>query len=105
MDGYTFQTHSVYRDKRTGGLLLLVHHNPMALRSLLLQGDGAAFDTANPRPFGVEMIIAMRQSGDFEELPRLPESDFAAILHDLYRHVSPDDQPFVLALTDQLEKG
>ena len=104
MDGYTFQTHSVYRDKRTGGLLLLVHHNPMALCSLLLSGKADSFDTAAPRQVGVDTIIAMRQSGNFEELPPIPEDRFAALLRELAGHVSSDDLPFLQALIDQQEK-
>ena len=104
MDGYTFQTHSVYRDKSTGGLLLLVHHNPMALCSLLLPGKADSFDTAAPRQVGVDTIIGMRQSGNFEELPPLPENRFAALLRDLTGHVTPDDRPFLQALIGQLEK-
>ena len=104
MDGFTFQTHSVYREKQTGALLLLVHHNPMALRSLLLNGKADGFDAAHPQTVGVDSIIALRKSGNFEELPPLPENEFAAILHELNKHVSSDDQPFVQALIDQLEK-
>jgi len=104
MDGFTFQTHSVYREKNSGSLLLLVHHNPMALCSLLLNGDERGFDAAALRPVGVDQIIAMRQSGNFEELPPLPENEFIAVLHELTGHVSPDDQPFIQALIDQLEK-
>ncbi len=81
MDGFTFQTHSVYREKKSGNLLLLVHHNPMALCSLLLNAAGQGFDAAHPQPVGVDQIIAMRQSGNFEELPQFPENEFAAILH------------------------
>ena len=105
MDGFTFQTHSVYRDKRTGGLFLLVHHNPMALCSLLMTGHDNSFDTAAPQQVGVDTIIGMRKSGDFEELPSIPEEQFAALLHDLLGHVSPDDQPFVQALIDQLKQN
>ena len=104
MEGYTFQTHSVYCNKNTGGLLLLVHHNPMALCSLLLAGKDDSFDTAAPQPVGVDTIIGMRQSGSFEELPPMPEDQFAAMLRDLVGHVTPDDQPFVQAPIDQLEK-
>ena len=104
MEDYTFQTHSVYRDKTAGGLLLLVHHNPMALCSLLLNGNDRGFDTACPQQVGVDRIIAMRKSGDFEELAPLPEDEFKALLQDLIRHAAPDDQPFVQALIDRLEK-
>lgn len=104
MDGYTFQTHSVYRDKRTGGLLLLVHHNPMALCSLLLTGHDNAFDTANAQRIGVDTIIGMRQSGDFEEQTPLKDQEFVHLLHTLLGRVSQEDQPFVQALIDQLGK-
>jgi len=104
MDGFTFQSHSVYRNKASGALLLLVHHNPMALCSLLLSGKADSFDTAAPRQVGVDTIIGMRQSGSFEELPPIPEDRFAALLRDLAGHVTPDDQPFLQALIDQLEK-
>ena len=104
MDGYTFQPHSVYRDKSTGGLLLLVHHNPMALCSLLLPGKADSFDTAAPQQVGVDTIIGMRKSGNFEELPPMPEDRFAALLRELAGHVTPDDLPFIQALIDQQEK-
>ena len=67
MDGYTFQTHAVYRDRKSGGCVLLVHHNPMALRSLLLQQTENGFDWTAPVPVGVDTIIEMRRSGSFEE--------------------------------------
>lgn len=104
MDGYTFQTHSVYRDKRTGGLLLLVHHNPMALCSLLMPGHDNSFDTANAQRVGVETIIGMRRSGDFEEQAPMTDQEFTTLLHDLLGRVSQEDQPFVQALIDQQEK-
>jgi len=105
MEGYTFQTHSVYRDKNTGGLLLLVHHNPMALCSLLLAGKADSFDTSAPQRVGVDTIIGMRQSGSIEELPPMPEKQFAALLRDLAGHITPDDLPFIQALIDQMEKS
>ena len=104
MDGYTFQTHSVYRDQRSGALLLLIHHNPMALCSLLLIAQDNSFDSAKPQRVGVDTIIGMRQSGDFEEQAPLEEKVFAELLHTLLGQVSQEDQPFVQALIDQLEK-
>lgn len=100
MDGFTFQSHSVYRDKVSGALLLLVHHNPMALCSLLLDGKDGSFDVVHPRKAGVDAIIAMRQSGSFEELPPLAEKDFLALLTALLPHVSPDERPFIQALIE-----
>lgn len=104
MEDYTFQTHSVYRDKTAGGLLLLVHHNPMALCSLLLRGNERGFDAVHPQTVGTDAIIDMRKSGNFEELAPLPEDEFKALLQDLIKHAAPDDQPFVQALIDRLEK-
>ena len=102
MDGFTFQTHTVYLDRRSGALVLLVHHNPMALCSLLLDADGTGFDAAHPRTVGVDTIIGMRRSGEFEELAPLPGKEFAALLNELIGHVSEEDRPFVRALTEQL---
>ena len=104
MDGFTFQTHSVYREKQTGALLLLVHHNPMALRSLLLNGKADGFDASAPQAVGVDSIIALRKSGQFEEMAPLPDEDFRHLLNELAKHVPAEDQPFIQALTDQLEK-
>ena len=102
MDGFTFQTHTVYRDRKSGAAVLLVHHNPMALCSLLLDADGTGFDAAHPRPVGVDTIIEMRRSGDFEELAPLPAKKFSALLNELAGHVSNEDKPFVRALIEQL---
>ena len=105
MDGLTFRTHTVYRDRQGGGLMLLVHHNPMALCSLLLAPDGnGGFDSAHPCQAGVETIIAMRKSGQFEELDPLPEDEFRNLLNEIAKNVSAEDEPFIRALIDQLEK-
>ena len=105
MDGLTFQTHTVYRDLQSGAFLLLVHHNPMALCSLLLArtADGN-FDPSGFQPVGVDTIIAMRKSGQFEELEPLPAEEFRNLLNELAKYVSSEDRPFVQALIDQLEK-
>ena len=105
MDGLTFQTHTVYRDLQSGALLLLVHHNPMALCSLLLArtADGK-FDPAQFQPVGVDTIIAMRKSGQFEEMDPLPVKEIRRLLDELAKHVSAEDEPLILALIDQLEK-
>ena len=105
MDGLTFQTHTIYRDRQNKVFLLLVHHNPMALCSLLLaRTDDGNFDPAQFQPVGVDTIIAMRKSGQFEELDPLPEEEFRNLLNELAKHVSAEDAPFIQALIDQLEK-
>ena len=104
MDGFTFQTHSVYREKQTGALLLVVHHNPMALRSLLLNGKADGFDAAAPQAVGVDSIIALRKSGQFEELEPLPDQELRSLLDELTRQVPADELPFIQALIDQLDR-
>ena len=105
MDGLTFQTHTIYRDRQNNAVLLLVHHNPMALCSMLLArtADGN-FDPANFQPVGVDTIIAMRKSGQFEELDPLPADEFRKLLDELAKHVSAEDASFIQALIEQLEK-
>ena len=105
MDGLTFQTHTIYRDRQNNVVLLLVHHNPMALCSLLLaRTNDGNFDPAQFQPVGVDTIITMRKSGQFEELEPLPEEEFRKLLDELAKHVSAEDAPFIQALIDQLEK-
>ena len=106
MDGLTFQTHTVYRERQNSSLLLMIHHNPMALSSLVLTPDSSGgFDVSHPRRADVDTMIAMRKSGQFEELDPIPEDRFAALLRDLAGHVTPDDLPFLQALIDQTEKN
>ena len=105
MDGLTFQTHTVYRDQQSGSLLLLVHHNPMALCSLALTQDGnGKFDAAHPSRADVDTIIAMRKSGQFEEMDPLPDNELLPLLDELTKHVPAEELPFIQALIDQLDK-
>ena len=105
MDGLTFQTHTVYRDQQSGSLLLLVHHNPMALCSLALTQDGnGKFDAAHPSRADVDTIIAMRKSGQFEEMAPLPDNELLPLLDELTKHVPAEELPFIQALVEQLDK-
>ena len=101
MDGFTFQTHSVYRDRKSGAAVLLIHHNPMALCSLMVPEKNGGFEFSGVRKTGVDFIIEMRRSGEFEELPPLPESELKSIVRELLSHAEPDDRPFLQALLDQ----
>lgn len=103
MDGYTFQTHSVYRDKQSGAILLLVHHNPMALCSLLLRRTGGGrFDAAAFQETDVDAVIAMRKSARYEELDPLPNEEFRLLLKELSAHVPAAEIPLIQALAEQL---
>ena len=105
MDGLTFQTHTVYRDRQNSSLLLMIHHNPMALSSLVLTPDGnGGFDAAHPRRADVDTIIAMRKSGQFEEMDPLPDNELLPLLDELTKHVPAEELPFIQALIDQLDK-
>ena len=105
MDGLTFQTHTVYRDRQSGSLLLMIHHNPMALSSLVLTpDDSGGFDAAHPRRADVDTIIAMRKSGQFEELDPLPDQELRSLLDELAKHVPAEELPFIQALIEQLKK-
>ena len=104
MNGLTFHTHSLYRSRQTGERLLLIHHNPMALCSLLVPEKNGGFEFSGVRKTGVDIIIEMRRSGDFEELAPLPEKEFATLLNELIGYVSEEDAPFVRALIEQLPK-
>ena len=102
MDGFTFQTHTLYRSRQSGERLLLIHHNPMNLCSLLLPEKAGRFELSQPRKTGVNAIIELRRSGEFEELSPLPESEFKSILRELLTYAEPDDRPFLQALLDQM---
>ena len=105
MDGLTFQTHTVYRDRQSGSLLLMIHHNPMALSSLVVAPDvNGGFDTEHPRRADVDTIIAMRKSGQFEELEPLPDRTLRPLLDGLSKHVPAEELPFVQTLIDQLDQ-
>ncbi len=72
--GLSIRQGTVYRDRKNGGRLLLIHHNPMELQSLLFRsapGEGA-FDLARPEVIGVDDLIELRRSGEYEELGDLP---------------------------------
>ncbi len=105
MDDFTFLTHTLYRDRQSGSLLLMIHHNPMALSSLVVAPDGnGGFDTEHPRRADVDTIIAMRNSGQFEELEPLPDRTLRPLLDELAKHVPEEELPFVQGLIEQLDK-
>ena len=101
MDGFTFRTHTVYRCRQSGERLLLIHHDPMDLCSLQVPEKDGRFELSRACKTGVDAIIELRRSGEFEELSPLPESEFKSILRELLTHAEPDDRPFLQALLDQ----
>lgn len=102
MDDYTFLTHSVYKNRQSGEILLLIHDHPMALRSLLLTSGASGFDTRHFRRIGVDEIIQMRRSGQYEELNPLSAQELKSLLLSLLKQVSVEDAPRIQALIEQL---
>ena len=52
----------------------------------------------------MDTIIAMRKSGQFEELEPLPDQELRSLLDELTRQVPADELPFIQALIDQLDR-
>ena len=101
MDGFTFRTHTVYRCRQSGERLLLIHHDPMDLCSLQVPEKDGRFELSRACKTGVDAIIELRRSGEFEELSPLPESEFKFLLRELLVLAGPDDRLLVQALLDQ----
>ncbi len=72
---------TLYSNRVTGVRLLLIHHDIMNLRSMTVPGDADGnFDCAGLAPITVDDLIAMRKSGDYDELGDVPPEVFQAIL-------------------------
>lgn len=76
-----FRQGTVYENEADGARLLLIHHDPMNLRSMAVPGspDGN-FDCAVPAMIAIDDIIALRKSGSWRELGDVPPEVFAQIL-------------------------
>ena len=74
----TIRQGTVYLEKASGKRFVLVNHNPMALESLRFwsaSGD-APFDLGAPERITADELIALRNSGQYEELGDLPPELF-----------------------------
>ncbi len=102
MQGLEIRQGTVYEESATGKRLLLIHHNPMNLCSLLLrsEGDGQAYDPARPERISVDEIIEIRRSGKYRELGDIPAEEFGRLLKALLDSGSAaeEDLPFLKAL-------
>ena len=83
MNGYKMRQGTVYRRRADGGKFLLIHHNPMGMESLILPEKAGAFDVASPSLLGIDTLIAMRQSGEFEDTGDLPAEEVAALIGEM----------------------
>jgi hypothetical protein len=76
---------TVYQEKSTSRRFILVNHNPMALRSMRFWSDSpeSFFNLAAPEIITIDELIALRQSGDYEELGDLPPEIFKSMVSSL----------------------
>ncbi len=102
MQGLEIRQGTVYEENESGKRILLIHHNPMNLCSLLLSsyGNGKAFDVARPERISVDEIIGIRRSGKYRELGDIPAEDFLTLLKTLLETgaVAEEDRPFLEGL-------
>lgn len=90
---------TIYRHRTNGEQQILIHHNPMQLQSLRLRQPAAGENRfAAPELIGVEEIIAMRHSGEYEELGDLPRPALRELLNALIAaQVLPEPENRLLA--------
>ena len=73
---------TVYLEKASGRRFILINHNPMALLSMRFWSASAEapFDLAAPEMISIDDLIALRQSGEYEELGDLPSEVFKSMV-------------------------
>jgi len=102
MQGLEIRQGTVYEETGTGKRLLLIHHNPMNLQSLLLRAGEAdsPYDLAHPEKISVDAIIELRRSGKYRELGDVPVAEFRNLLKALLaaEPLDEEDRPFLEAL-------
>ena len=76
---------TVYLEKNSGKRFVLVNHNPMALQSLRFWSASpeSPFDLGAPERISADELIALRSSGDYEELGDLPPELFKRMIETL----------------------
>ena len=93
MNNLTFNTHSLYKNKANGELVCLLHYNPMALCSCMIGGNFSdnTFSVTSTKIIAIDDIIAMRKSGEFEELPQLSKEVLLQLANAIYP-MMPDSE-------------
>ena len=89
---------TVYLEKNSGRRFILVNHNPMALLSMRFWSESAEapFNLAQPEMITIDELIALRQSGDYEELGDLPAETFKAMINALVNAANFSDEDLKL---------
>ena len=103
MNGYTMRQGTVYRHRADGTELLVFHHDPMRLRSLALRRVEGEWDAAHPAELTVDTLIAMRRSGEFDDLGDLAAAERRAVLDRLLAlpALPEDDRRLLQSLRDE----
>ena len=96
---------TVYLEKESGRRFILVNHNPMALESLRLWSASpeAPFDLGAPERITADELIALRNSGKYEELGDLPQELFRQLAGTLAtaENLSETDRALIRALVEE----
>ena len=73
---------TVYLEKNTSRRFILINHNPMALCSMRFWSDSpeAPFDLGAPEMISIDELIALRQSGNYEDLGDIPPELFKSMV-------------------------
>ena len=81
---YQIRQGTVYRKKADGSRLLLIHHNPMNLESLVIPCGGEGdFDVRRCMLVSIDALISLRKSGEYVEEGDLDASVLRQILKEL----------------------
>ena len=107
MNGYTMRQGTVYKHRADGTELLVFHHDPMRLRSLALRRVDGEWDAAHPAELTVDTLIAMRRSGEFDDLGDVAEAARNAVLDRLLAlpALPEDDRRLLQSLRDEAAKA
>ena len=96
---------TVYLEKASGKRFVLVNHNPMALESLRFwsASDTAPFDLGAPERITADELIALRNSGKYEDLGDLPPELFRQLAGALAvaENLSETDRTLIRALIEE----
>lgn len=73
---------TVYLEKKSGRRFILINHNPMALVSMRVWSESAdaPFNLGAPEMITIDDLIALRKSGEYDELGDLPAEVFKSMV-------------------------
>ena len=76
---------TVYQEKNTKRRFILINHNPMALCSMRFWSESpdAPFNLGAPEMISIDELIALRQSGNYEDLGDIPPELFKSMVTSL----------------------